>query len=213
MKSTHVVVPGRPDRPYLDGDSLDLSSPIAFTIPDVLDAAECAQLVARIDALGPSAAPITTARGFEMRPDIRNNRRVIFDDVPLAAELYRRIEPALPRSLCGMAPVGANERFRCYRYDPGMRFAPHYDGAFIRDETERSQLTLRVYLNEGFAGGATAFHDFGVEVVPRTGMALLFQHFTLHEGCVVRSGVKYALRSDVMYRAREHLSVSARGAD
>jgi hypothetical protein len=29
-------------------------------------------------------------------------------------------------------------------------------------------------------------------------MALLFQHQLLHEGCVVTSGVKYVLRSDVM---------------
>jgi predicted 2-oxoglutarate/Fe(II)-dependent dioxygenase YbiX len=134
-----------------------------------------------------------------MRPDIRNNRRVIFDDVELASELYRRLG-ALPSPLCDMKPVAANERFRCYRYDPGQRFAPHYDGAFVRSDHERSQLTLMVYLNEGFGGGATAFHDFGVEVTPRTGMALMFQHLILHEGCVVTSGVKYALRSDVMYR-------------
>jgi hypothetical protein len=46
----------------------------------------------------------------------------------------------------------------------------------------------------------TAFPDYDVEVVPRTGMALLFQHALVHEGCVVTHGVKYALRSDVMYR-------------
>jgi len=100
-----------------------------------------------------------------------------------------------------MKPVGANERFRCYRYDIDQRFAPHYDGAFIRNDTERSHLTFMVYLNEGFGGGATEFHDFGITVVPKTGMALLFQHFLLHEGCFVTSGLKYALRTDVMYRA------------
>jgi predicted 2-oxoglutarate/Fe(II)-dependent dioxygenase YbiX len=196
----HVVVPGRPGRPYLDGDSLDLSAPVAFTVPEVFDAATCAALVDRIEAIGPEAAPITTPRGFEMRPDVRNNRRVIFDDVELAAMLYARVAPALPDPLCAMHPVGANERFRCYRYDVGQRFAPHYDGAFVRDAHEASLLTLMVYLNEGFAGGATAFHDFGHEVVPRTGMALLFQHRVLHAGCEVTAGVKYALRSDIMYR-------------
>jgi prolyl 4-hydroxylase len=196
-----VVVPGRPGRPYLDGDSLDLSAPIAWTVPDVLDAAACAAVVARIDALGPEAAPITTPGGFEMRPDIRNNRRVIFDDVELAALLYARVAAALPDPLCAMRPVGANERFRCYRYDVGQRFAPHFDGAFVRNDREASLLTLMVYLNDGFSGGATTFHDFDKVVVPRTGMALLFQHRVLHEGCVVTAGVKYALRSDVMYRS------------
>jgi hypothetical protein len=196
-----VLIPGR-GRPYIDGDSLDLSAALVFTVDNVLAREECADVIARIDALGPTAAPITTARGFEMRPEIRNNTRVMFDDVDFARHLYERIRPALPALLCGMRPCGVNERFRCYRYEPGQRFAPHYDGAFIRDDHERSHLTFMVYLNEGFGGGATAFLDTGVAVVPRTGMALLFQHFQVHEGCAVTSGVKYALRTDVMFTDR-----------
>ncbi|HEX5059619.1 MAG TPA: 2OG-Fe(II) oxygenase [Kofleriaceae bacterium] len=188
-------------RPYSDGDMLDHGSPLVFTVDDVLSAAECAEVVTRIEALGPTAAPITTSRGFEMRPDVRNNTRVIFDDVTLAQTLFERVAPHLPLRLCNMTPAGANERFRCYRYENEQRFAPHYDGAFQRNEQERSLLTFMVYLNEGFGGGATTFHDFDVSVVPKTGRALLFQHFLLHEGCSVTSGVKYALRSDVMYRA------------
>jgi prolyl 4-hydroxylase len=194
-----VLIPGR-DRPYIDGDSLDLSQPLAFTIDDVLTSAECASLIDRIESLGPSAAPITTSRGFEMRPDIRNNERVMFDDVVLAKDLYDRIAARVPTPLCHMVPVGANERFRCYRYTPGQRFAPHYDGAFARNERERSLLTYIVYLNEGFEGGETGFLDFDVTAVPKTGSALLFQHFMLHEGVSVRAGTKYVLRSDVMYR-------------
>lgn len=195
----HVVVPGY-GRPYIDGDSLDHTGPLVLTVGDVLSPAECAALVDRIETLGPTAAPITTSRGFEMRTDIRNNTRVMFDDPAFAATLFARIAPHVPPQLCGMRPVGANERFRCYRYDVGQRFAPHYDGAFLRDDDERSLLTFMVYLNEGFGGGTTRFHDFDVDVTPKTGMALLFQHLLLHEGCAVASGVKYALRSDVMYR-------------
>jgi predicted 2-oxoglutarate/Fe(II)-dependent dioxygenase YbiX len=194
-----VLVPGS-GRGYLDGDSLDHGAPIAFTLGGVLTRDECATLVARIDAANPEVAPITTSAGFVMRPDIRNNERAIIDDVALARELFGRVAAALPSPLCGMTPVGANERFRCYRYQPGQRFAAHYDGAFHRDEHERSLLTFMVYLNEGFEGGHTEFLDFGVSAVPRTGSALLFQHQVLHEGCEVVSGTKYVLRSDVMYR-------------
>jgi predicted 2-oxoglutarate/Fe(II)-dependent dioxygenase YbiX len=197
----HILVPGR-GRPFLFGDSLDHSAPLVFTVPDVLSADECQATIARIEELGPEAAPITTSRGYVMAPEIRNNHRVVFDDLELAALLFARLRAAIPPTLCEMRAVGANERFRCYRYEPGQRFAPHYDGAFRRSADEESQLTLMVYLNEGFAGGDTAFHDFGVSVRPRTGMALLFQHRLLHEGCVLERGVKYALRSDVMY-ARE----------
>ncbi len=193
-----VLVPGM-GRPYIAGDSLDFSTNLAWTLPDVLTRDECAAAIARIEALGPVDAPITTAAGFEMRPDVRNNQRVMFDDPALAALLYARIARSLPATLAGLRPVGANERFRCYRYTPGQRFAPHYDGAFVRNADERSELTLIVYLNHVFSGGATQFLDHDVTAIPRTGSALLFQHAMLHEGCIVTDGVKYVLRSDVMF--------------
>jgi len=199
MTPVSVLVPGA-GRPYVDGDSLDLAQPLVFEVPEVLAAAACARQIARIEALGPEVAPVTTHRGPVMRPDIRNNLRVVVDDEVLARELFETIEHALPPVLCGMRPVGVNERFRCYRYDPSQRFAPHYDGAFVRDAREQSLLTFMVYLNEGFDGGRTDFHHYDVSVVPRTGRALLFQHHLLHEGCVVTRGTKYVLRSDVMYR-------------
>lgn len=194
-----VLIPGR-GRPYLDGDSLDHSAPLAWTVANMLSPSDCAALVARIDELGPEEAPISTPAGFVMRPDVRNNKRVMFDDHAMAAELFGRVREVVPAQLCGMTPVGINERFRCYRYEPGQRFAPHYDGAYVRNDQERSLLTFIVYLNEGFGGGTTAFCDYECEAIPRTGSALLFQHLLLHEGCTVTSGIKYALRSDVMYR-------------
>jgi predicted 2-oxoglutarate/Fe(II)-dependent dioxygenase YbiX len=133
---------------------------------------------------------------------VRNNERVMFDDVSLAAALFDRLRGALPPRLAGRKPVGVNERFRGYRYSPGQKFAMHYDGAYQRNAHERSELTLMVYLNDGFEGGSTTFYDLTagpLEVRPRMGTALLFQHYLLHEGCVVHAGVKYVLRSDVMY--------------
>jgi hypothetical protein len=195
-----VIVPGG-GRPYLYGDRFDHSAPLVFTVEHVLGADACAELITRIEQLGPEGAPISTARGFVMRPDIRNNTRVIFDDVALAAGLFTRLAGALPARLFDRRVVGVNERFRCYRYAPGQRFAPHIDGAFRRHGAEGSELTLMVYLNDGFTGGATNFLDSGATVRPRTGMALVFQHQLVHEGAAVVSGVKYVLRSDVMYAA------------
>lgn len=185
-------------------DLLDLTQPLLWTVPDVLSPEECAALIARIEAAGPAAAPITTSAGFVMRPDIRNNSRAVIDDEALAAELFRRVRPRLPPRMRDrgrtMEVVGANERLRCYRYEPGQRFASHYDGRFQRDAREWSLLTFMIYLNEGFSGGETDFPMQGQRIQPQTGTALLFQHHLLHEGRTVTSGVKYALRSDVMYR-------------
>src|SRR5438105_3954080 len=151
MLAHDVVVPGY-GRPYLDGDSLDHGAPLVLSILGVLSSDECARLIERIDALGPTDAPITTSRGFVMNHDIRNNKRVMIDDRDLARELFERIRGAIPVDLFGRRAVGANERFRCYRYEPGQRFAPHFDGAYRRDDFERSELTFMVYLNEDFTG-------------------------------------------------------------
>jgi len=195
-----IVVPAATSRPYLEGDSLDLSAPLVLTISDVLSPAECEAMIAKIEALGPTAAPISTAFGAVQRPEIRNNTRVMFDDHALSADLFTRIRAHLPQTIAGRHPVGNNERWRGYRYEPGQRFAPHYDGCFRRNIYEESQLSLIIYLDEGCVGGTTAFLDYDLEIVPKRGMALVFQHRLLHEGAEVRAGKKYVLRSDVMYR-------------
>lgn len=180
--------------------ALDLDAPLAWTVPDVLSEAECAAQIARMEQQGLQSAPITMGPNrFEHRPERRNNGRVILEDAPLAAELFRRLQAHCPSPLMGMVAVGANERLRCYRYQPGQYFRLHHDGAFTRSPVERSLLTLMVYLNEGFEGGETNFPELKLRFTPRRGMALLFQHMLLHEGCEVLSGTKYALRSDVMY--------------
>ncbi len=193
-----VIVPGSGSA-YVHDDCFDHTVPLVFTVADVLDGAACGAMIDRIEQLGPVAAPISTAAGFVMRPDIRNNTRVMFDDVPLAAALFTRLAGALPPRMCDRRVVGINERFRCYRYAPGQYFAPHSDGAFRRNRKEASELTLMVYLNEAFTGGETNFLDVDATVAPRVGMALLFQHQLLHEGATVAIGAKYVLRTDVMY--------------
>lgn len=180
---------------------LSWKQPFIRTVDDVLSAEACEALIARIEALGPTDAPITTSRGFVMRPDIRNNTRVMFDDAALAAEIFEKVRGVIPGRLQGMEPVSANERLRCYRYAPGQYFAPHFDGSFVRSPNERSLLTLMVYLNGPRLGGETCFPDCDVTVRPRPGRALLFDHHLLHESKTLRAGLKYAVRSDVMFRA------------
>jgi len=58
-----------------------------------------------------------------------------------------------------------------------------------------------IYLNEGYEGGETHFESSSV--TGKMGMALVFEHELLREGAAVTGGVKYVLRSDVMYGALE----------
>lgn len=177
--------------------------PFVAFVEDALPPELCDALVARIDAESPAVAPITTASGPVMNLNVRNNERVIFDDVPLAADLFARTRELLPASLDGGTLVGYNERFRGYRYRGGQRFAPHFDGAYFRPDTPRgregSQITALFYLNEGFSGGETTLIDYEVVIAPKRGSILFFEHAMLHEGCTVTAGTKYVLRSDAMY--------------
>ncbi|RKH69144.1 2OG-Fe(II) oxygenase [Corallococcus llansteffanensis] len=182
-------------------EALGTGNPLVITVDNLLSAEECRALIKRIEEAGPTAAPITTAAGFVMRPDIRNNTRVMFDDVGLAMLLFERIAPHVPLRLeREWEACGANERLRCYRYEAGQYFAPHFDGAFVRHRDERSLLTFMVYLNDCPHGGATNFLNLGRSVTPSAGTALLFNHHLFHEGAVVTAGLKYALRTDLMYR-------------
>lgn len=179
---------------------VDLQKPLYLVVDDLLSPSECQRLIARIDAAKPELAPITTAHGPVVDTGTRNNSRVMFEDPAVAAALYERIKPHVPEEVMGMRAVAANERLRCYKYEPGQWFKPHYDGSFVRSRDERSLYTFMVYLNGGFEGGATALLELGVDIEPKPGRALLFQHHMLHEGCEVKRGVKYAVRSDIMYR-------------
>ena len=181
---------------------IDDSKSYIVEVADLLSSQECSELIEKIEALEPEIAPINTARGTLVNPDVRNNERVIFDDCDLADRLFNDVKDLLPDEFAGRRIVGANERFRCYRYKPGMRFAPHRDGAFVRNDHEQSFYTFLVYLNDDFEGGETTFFTRPEVVIsPVQGDAVLFQHPLLHEGSVVTSGVKYVARTDIMYRA------------
>ncbi|HXU74053.1 MAG TPA: 2OG-Fe(II) oxygenase [Polyangia bacterium] len=176
---------------------------VAF-VEEALTPAQCAALTARIEAEAPAPAPINVAGGAVMDArDCATSQRVMFDDVALAGELFASTRAWLPGELAGGALVGYNERFRGYRYRPGQRFAPHFDGAYFRPLTARgregSALTALFYLNDGFAGGETRLIDYEVTIAPKRGSLFLFEHAMLHEGCAVTAGTKYVLRSDAMY--------------
>ncbi len=180
---------------------IDPGQPYIMKVPDVLSPDECAALIRRIEGLNPEAAPINTVSGPRVNRDIRNNDRVIFDDQELADRLLARVKGRAPQEIHGWSLIGANERLRCYRYKPGMRFRPHTDGSFQRSDDERSYYSFLVYLNDDFEGGCTTFiTEPEVAIQPRIGLGLIFQHPIVHEGSVVTAGVKYVARTDLMYR-------------
>jgi hypothetical protein len=137
----------------------------------------------------------------------------MIDDPQIAEAMWERLQPHFPERVQFWLPVGLNERWRFYRYDPGQQFDWHFDGAYERSPLERSAFTFMIYLNGGVAGGATEFNmrsrggvqndDPITRVQPEQGKALIFPHRILHRGAPVADGRKYVMRTDVMCRWAE----------
>ncbi|MBU6951043.1 2OG-Fe(II) oxygenase [Hahella sp. HN01] len=169
-----------------------------FAIQGFLTPPECDAYISDSEAMGYDEAEIQTARGSQMYKDIRNNDRVIFDDAVMADNIFNRIKAMLPQEVDGWELIGLNERLRFYRYEPGQYFKWHRDGSYARSEKEASLLSFLIFLNEDYEGGEIAFR--WDKIKPEKGSVVVFPHATMHQGSTVESGVKYVLRTDVMYR-------------
>lgn len=175
---------------------LQAHSDRVFSIRGFLDVSACDTLITLAEEAGFASAGVRTAQGQQAMPLVRNNERAMLECPPWVEMLWHRLSDVGLPTLSGEVPVGLPKDLRFYKYSAGQRFKMHKDGPWT-EGGRTSRLTFLVYLNEAFEGGATDFRDF--QVRPRTGDALLFVHDTWHEGAAVTSGVKYVLRSDVLY--------------
>lgn len=105
---------------------------------------------------------------------------------------------------------------RLCRYGVSQRFGKHVDGSHDVPGVGTTGYTVLFYLSgggravkglkEGVKGGETVFWDDGrklAAVKPAAGRALLHLHgddCMEHEGAAVTAGVKYILRTDVVFR-------------
>lgn len=170
-------------------------------VPNFLTYEECVGFIEFGEKAGFEEALVNTrAKGQVMLKDMRDNDRHVFDAEPLANQLWELVKEHVPLEVDGWVASGLNEKFRLYRYKDGQQFKVHPDGSFKRNENEHSKITVIFYLNEGFSGGETEFVTPHEIIEPMGGTMLLFEHKQLHKGNPVTDGVKYVLRTDVMYK-------------
>lgn len=162
------------------------------------DKKACEEAISTAENAGFNHATVSNEHGEQFALHARNNRRVIVEDLELTSKLWRDLRVHVPINMGNSRVCGLNELLRYYKYETGQKFQRHRDQSFIRDQFEASYLTVLVYLNDGFEGGATSFQ--GRKVIPETGKCVVFPHHLEHEGSEVHHGVKYVLRTDVMYR-------------
>jgi prolyl 4-hydroxylase len=168
-----------------------------------LSAADCAALIARIDASRrPSGlADHDGAAGYRTSETCDLDAGDAF-----VASITRRLA-----AFAGLDAAHA-EPLQGQRYAEGQEFKPHTD-YFEPTGVEYDQYcgrsgqrtwTLMVYLNEPEAGGATRFKRLDKTFQPETGKLIAWNNLTpdghpnyetLHQGLPVRRGVKYIITS------------------
>lgn len=132
-------------------------------------------------------------------------------DKDAARLLFQRTLPILTRMNLDCfpsdyQPVACNSNLRLYKYEKTMSFGKHYDGSHTVEEGE-TEITVLVYLSDDCVGGATRFYPpthqkSSVAFEPEEGAILLHIHgdqCLQHEADPVVSGIKYVLRTDVVY--------------
>jgi hypothetical protein len=136
------------------------------------------------------------------------------NDTEAASKLFQRLSttvlPKIAHQLdfpSDYVPVACNSNLRLYKYEKGMSFGKHYDGSDTVEEGQ-TEITVLVYLSS-CVGGATRFYPprkkQSVAFTPEEGAILLHIHGDrcfAHEADVVVQGIKYVLRTDIVYARR-----------
>jgi hypothetical protein len=189
-----------------------------YLLHGLMTVKECRRLVAIADELGFSHAGLAIGDDtYRVNLAARNNMRVVLDAPALAAGLWSRLRERVDPRHEGAAVRAVNTRFRVYRYEQGQRFAPHVDVRTTVPGGE-TRYSLMIYLGDEFTAGETRFFEtkdratrrgqargrkfdnrVRFSLRPPVGSAVVFDHLLLHEGAEVLSGVKYAVRSDLVY--------------
>ena len=165
------------------------------------------------------------------------NYRISTYSEDLADLLWSRLSPQLHyvRTMRDSTPtdhdnhphwkaIGVNPLFRFIRYESGGELVAHYDETFIKNDEQRTLMSLIIYLTTN-RSGATRFirdpqankpmdeMDFSdwnsvaptdeviAKVSPLKGSALIFDHRMLHDGEPLQPGEseKIIIRSDIMF--------------
>ncbi|KAF2450745.1 oxidoreductase domain-containing protein [Karstenula rhodostoma CBS 690.94] len=201
----------------------------AVILDGVLSQDECEMLTKAAEATTAGEwerAMVNVGNGQQrLYEDTRKCGRIIWDDRDMVAKIWARVQDSVLdvhrlqnwADVTGIGPAKRKETWKVTRLNNRMRFLKYVGGEYFKvhndgcyetpDGAERSYFTLHLYLSDAadqLKGGATTFYDYSlkqkIEVVPKSGRVLMFQHRNLlHSGDDVKSGIKYTMRTDVMY--------------
>jgi predicted 2-oxoglutarate/Fe(II)-dependent dioxygenase YbiX len=176
-----------------------------FTVNNFLTTEECKNIIkfaeTQLKFVPSEKAP--PKRGYAYR----DNDRVQVTNHQFANTLWEMGTNSL---FTNDGAVGLNPNLRFYKYASGQQFGAHIDESVTVDG-KKSKYTMLVYLSggsddSGLRGGELVFYKGKNKVVasvaPVIGLLVIHEHGDRcleHEAKEVLRGVKYVLRSDVMF--------------
>lgn len=199
----------------------ELQDGIGIVLDQVLTRRECLAIIEATEETG--YAPIGEARHGAVSV-LRNNLWLQITDSTdaLSAQIWKRIAPYVPSEQtleddpAIWRAVGCNSNFRFAKYVQHLgptAFAKHIDRPTIDEHDRCSMYTVNIYLNDlsQEQSGKTRFwsHPKGMgkpvdHAGGTAGSVCLFKQANFsdtpwHDGQELKSGVKYLMRTDVIY--------------
>jgi len=170
-------------------------------IPDVLDPALCAALIAahERDHLPSGMRRMVDGQAVLIPdPSVKSRSDHRLQLPALVAELGRRLAArVLPEiAMAFHYPVTRLEGWKvvCYDAADGGWFRRHRDN--LAPDARHRRFALTVNLNDGYSGGTLVFPEYGTAAYrPPRGGAIVFSGSLLHELTPVTAGRRYALLS------------------
>lgn len=214
----HLVPKKRP--PQLSLKELYPSMPPVWVVPNFFTAEECQKWIDFCESSGgfeytahPATEYIAHRECFRMQEDNATElsrllyRRLVQENPDMLAKIQRELSILPGFDSKYYHPVGFNPNIRLYKYIKGHSFGKHVDGSYHVPEFGNTEITVLVYLS-ACKGGATRFYSgrkkkqssFAFD--PEPGTVLLHahgDHCLEHEAEEVLDGVKYVLRTDVIF--------------
>ena len=203
-------------------ERIDLSDvPGAFQLLNVFTTQECEEFIKQTEELG-----YLEDAAVSLPRSVRHNDNItwVVDDLTHDI-IWDRCKDFMyddKEIFYGKKTLGLNKRFRFYKYSEGDFFKLHTDGSWpgsrvvnkelITDfyKDRYSQMTFLILLSEDFEGGETQFvvNKNGtkelINIRTPKGGVLCFPHglhplHCLHSSNTISSGIKYIIRTDVLF--------------
>lgn len=166
-----------------------------FTISNFLSNEECDKFIDDINNK-PNVTNFTSVSNFK-------NDKYVNED--LAKYFYNKIVDIFPKELSdNLKIVKPNNLIMTGMYTKNQQFGLHTDTGLYYNKNDKlkSRFTLLIYLNDDYANGETSFYDDNfkhlLDVIPKKGMALLFDIDMWHKGNNVIGNNKFWIGCEVI---------------